>query len=354
MAAEEYPSGLCNVPWISGWRLAAFLVGTVVMVAVVSSLYEFWLEGLLYRLFRWPYDDTVGDHIRFVAQATALVGVAIIGPATLLFRSVDQLSRSTMYLKLALQVAQKEEVAAQAANVAKSRFLANMSHELRTPLNAIIGFADLMGCESFGPLLPRYRGYAGDIAKAGLHLLHVINDVLDISKADVTALPLYISDVDLGEVLTEVQVLTAGLAESAMVALRVQQVRNHDPMFVRADRVRLKQALINLVSNGIKFNNLGGSVSVRTFTEASRTCVEIRDTGIGMASDQIYRAFQPFVQLDAGHSRKYEGTGLGLSLTKMLIEAMKGSIIVESELEVGSCITITLPTVVLADLTRAA
>jgi len=192
-----------------------------------------------------------------------------IGPAILLFRSIGQLGHAHKKLLTALH-------AAESANVAKSQFLANMSHELRTPLNAVIGFADLMGTEPFGPLLPRYKSYAADIRKAGLHLLDVINDVLDISKAETVEFSVHMSDVDLGEVFAEVETLAAGLALDASIALLFETTANSGPIMVSADRIRLKQALLNLVSNGIKFNNAGGSVTVRAFAEAGTVRIEIQ------------------------------------------------------------------------------
>jgi two-component system cell cycle sensor histidine kinase PleC len=322
-------------PWISGWRLVVLFLTTIAIVTTVSSVYEFWLEGPIYVHYGWPYDETLNEKLRYVLQATAYTSVAIIGPAILLFRSIAQLGHAHKNLLTALH-------AAESANVAKSQFLANMSHELRTPLNAVIGFADLMGTEPFGPLLPRYKGYVADIRKAGLHLLEVINDVLDISKTELAEFSVHSSDVDLGEVFAEVETLTAGLALDASIALRFEVDANIGPIVVSADRTRLKQALLNLVSNGIKFNNVGGSVTVRAFVETGAVHIEIQDTGIGMKPGEIAAAFQPFIQLHAGHTRKYEGTGLGLPLTKILIEAMKGSIAVHSAVGVGSRVTITL------------
>jgi signal transduction histidine kinase len=136
--------------------------------------------------------------------------------------------------------------------------------------------------------------------------------------------------------------LARGLAAEACVALRFELESPSGTIMVRGDRVRLKQSLLNLVSNGIKFNRSGGSVMVRAFAEADAVRIEIQDTGIGMRPDQIADAFQPFVQLHTGHARKYEGTGLGLPLTKILIEAMSGSIAVQSEEDVGTCIVVKL------------
>jgi two-component system cell cycle sensor histidine kinase PleC len=338
---------LNTTPWISGWRLVVLFLATIVIATATSLVYELWLQKLLWARYGWVYAGSLAEDLSDVLEANAITGIAVIGPAILLFRSVKRLGRANENLQTALH-------AAQSANVAKSQFLANMSHELRTPLNAVIGFAGLMETEPFGPLLPRYKGYATDIRKAGLHLLDVINDVLDISKAEAVEFSVRVSDVDLGEVFAEVETLAAGLALDASVALRFEMAANSGPVMVSADRIRLKQALLNLVSNGIKFNNAGGSVTVRAFVEAGTIRIEIQDSGIGMKPSEIAAAFQPFIQLHTGHSRKYEGTGLGLPLTKILIEAMKGSIAVHSAVGVGSRITITLSGGASNDVARAA
>src|SRR5476649_1233202 len=133
MATEEKSPASDTTPWISGWRPVALLITTVAMAAIVSSVYEFWLEQPIYVHYGWPYDETLNEKLHYVLQATAYTSVAIIGPAILLFRSIEQLGHAHKNLLTALH-------AAQSANVAKSQFLANMSHELRTPLNAVIGF----------------------------------------------------------------------------------------------------------------------------------------------------------------------------------------------------------------------
>jgi two-component system, cell cycle sensor histidine kinase PleC len=338
---------LNTTPWLSGWRLAVIFSATIVVATATSLVYELWLQKVIWDHYGWLYDEPLAQNLSDVLEANVITGIAIIGPAILLFRSVARLTRANENLQTALHVAQS-------ASVAKSQFLANMSHELRTPLNAVIGFADLMGTEPFGPLLPRYKGYAADIRKAGLHLLDVINDVLDISKAEAVEFSVRMSDVDLGEIFSEVETLAAGLASDASIALSFEITANSGPVMVSADRIRLKQALLNLVSNGIKFNNTGGSVTVRAFVEAGTVRIEIQDTGIGMKPGEITAAFQPFIQLHSGHSRKYEGTGLGLPLTKIFIEAMKGSIAVHSAVGVGSRITITLSGGASNDVARAA
>ncbi len=316
------------------FRLAILLLATVVLAAGISSLYEFWIEKALYAHYHWAYAEGRNEQLHYVIQATIYTAAALIAPAILISGAITRIGRAHDQLRAALQ-------AAETANLAKSRFLANMSHELRTPLNAVIGFSDVMGTQMFGPLLPRYQDYAADIRKAGLHLLNIINDVLDISKAEAAEFRVQLSDASLGAIFAEVEMLASGLAAKAGVNLRFEGPDGN--IMVRADRIRLTQSLLNLVSNGIKFNRPGGRVNVRALAAGGQVRIEVQDTGIGMNQDEIARAFQPFVQLNSGYGRRFEGTGLGLPLTKMLVEAMNGALDIESRSGLGTRITISLP-----------
>ena len=332
-------------PRVRRLRLSILLVATVLLTAGISSLYQFWIAPPLYAHYHWAYDQNPGGQWRHVIQATVYTAIALIMPGVVMFAAISRIDRAHSQLREALD-------AAQVANMAKSRFLANMSHELRTPLNAVIGFSDVMGSEMFGPLLPRYKDYTTDIRNAGVHLLNIINDVLDISKAETAEFRVNLADVNLGAIFADVEIMAAGLAEQAMVSL------NFDPpaatMLVRADRIRLTQSLLNLVSNGIKFNKVGGQVMVQATVQGEQVHIDVRDTGIGMAPGEIAQAFQPFVQLNTGYARRFEGTGLGLPLTRMLVEAMKGTLQVESETGVGTHITLRLPLAAAAQVANAA
>jgi two-component system cell cycle sensor histidine kinase PleC len=347
VTAEDKAPSWNTSSWSSGWRLVALFFATILMATAAALIYEFWLQPSFFSNIRGIYSENLAERLTDVLETAIITAIAISGPAVLLFRGAERLRRASEKLRLAFD-------AAESANIAKSQFLANMSHELRTPLNAVIGFAGFMETQPFGPLLPRYRGYAVDIKTAGLHLLNVINDVLDISKAEAAKLTVHMADVDLGGIFAEVEMLAAGFAADAAIALHFEMPGNSGRIMVKADDVRLKQALLNLVSNGIKFNRTGGQVTVRAFTGAGTVRIEVQDSGIGMKPDEIAEAFQPFVQLHTGHSRKYEGTGLGLPLTKLLIEAMQGSIAVVSEVGVGSRVTVTLAGGVAAGVAQAA
>ena len=236
------------------------------------------------------------------------------------------------------QVAQE---AAEASNRVKSEFLANMSHELRTPLNAIIGFSDIIGGEMFGPGDPRYRNYAQDIHGAGKHLLSLINDILDLSKAEAGKMELRAEPQDMEELVKECARLVRGRAEEHDLRLRVSLA----PLpTVTIDRLRVKQVFLNLLSNAIKFTPAGGMVSVEAEQDmAGGVTVRVRDTGIGMAPEMIAAAFEPFRQIDSKLARASEGTGLGLPLVRTLVELHGGNVTMESAPNEGTCVSVVFP-----------
>ncbi|MGQ3073614.1 MAG: ATP-binding protein [Ferrovibrionaceae bacterium] len=233
--------------------------------------------------------------------------------------------------------------AAEAANRAKSTFLANMSHELRTPLSAIIGFSDVMIQGVMGPVTPaRYREYIGDIHASARHLLSLIQDILDLAKAESGRAGVREEEVDLAELATGVLRMLGPRAEEGQVMLR------HDwpPALprVRGESRKLRQILINLLSNAVKFTPAGGEVHVEIRrAEGAGIEIVIADTGVGMSSTEIPRAFESFVQLESGLARAAEGTGLGLPLTRALIEQHDGTIGISSEPGRGTTVTVRLP-----------
>jgi signal transduction histidine kinase len=232
---------------------------------------------------------------------------------------------------------------AQAANRAKSEFLANMSHELRTPLNAIIGFSEIMERELHGALgSDRYNDYARDIHQSGRHLLEIINDILDIAKVEAGKLELRQNQIRVADLFATCSRLMDERATSAGVALHVE-MPDDVPVLV-ADDTRLRQILLNLLSNAIKFTPSGGSVVMRADIAADGQCeLHVTDTGIGMTEQEISHAMQPFTQIDNSLSRRFEGTGLGLPLTKALVELHSGELKLRSERGVGTTASILLP-----------
>ncbi|MES2471548.1 MAG: ATP-binding protein [Pseudomonadota bacterium] len=232
---------------------------------------------------------------------------------------------------------------AEKANRTKSEFLANMSHELRTPLNAIIGFSEMIKAEVYGPGLPRYRNYAIDIHGAGRHLLSLINDILDLSKAEAGRLDLHPEPVELADLIEECTQLMS--PRSAQKDLRITlDIAPLPPLLI--DRLRTKQILLNLLSNAIKFTPDAGTITIEAGRDASGGVVIcVSDTGIGIAPDMIALAFEPFRQIDSTLARESEGTGLGLSLVKKLIELHGGEVTLESTVDVGTNVFVSFPAV---------
>jgi signal transduction histidine kinase len=228
------------------------------------------------------------------------------------------------------------------ANRAKSDFLASMSHELRTPLNAIIGYAEMMQQELYGPVAPqRYAGYIDDIWSSGGHLLRLINDILDLAKIEAGKRELTIAPVKLSEVAADAMRLVEPIAQRAHVSMMFDG--KHDAT-VRADERAVKQVLINLLSNAVKFSRPGGIAVVFVEVQANdRVAFGVKDTGVGMTSEDQQRALEPFAQAGAGETVEGHGTGLGLPIVKGLIEAHQGSLRIESTRGVGSKIWVEFP-----------
>lgn len=256
--------------------------------------------------------------------------------------TVEQLEASQEKLSL---LARKYEIAmtrAEAANQAKSEFLANMSHELRTPLNAINGFSEIMAGEMFGPLGDaRYKGYAADILKSGQHLLSLINDILDMAKIEAGKMTLHYEPVSLTELCEEAIRLMRGKAEESGLTLILTAAPLPE---IEADYRGLKQVMLNLISNAVKFTPEGGEITVSVERQGTgRVRIAVADTGIGIAAEDLARLANPFEQVEGQHSKTTQGTGLGLSLTKALIELHHGHMTMESEPGVGTTVSFDIP-----------
>lgn len=228
------------------------------------------------------------------------------------------------------------------ATLAKSRFLANMSHELRTPLNAIIGLAEMLAEDAEAQALKEFREPLDRILRAGRHLLELINDVLDLSKIEAGRLDLHEEEIDLAALVADLAGASQPLADRNGNRLVVERPAGLGSM--RADQTRLRQIILNLLSNACKFTE-GGTVTLAVARDAEEGWVRFRvsDTGIGMTRDQLGRLFQEFTQADSSTTRKYGGTGLGLAISQRLAALMGGTIAVESEPGVGTSFTVRLP-----------
>jgi signal transduction histidine kinase len=232
---------------------------------------------------------------------------------------------------------------AEAANRAKGDFLANMSHELRTPLNAIIGFSEVISNELFGPIAnEKYLEYIKDIHTSSLHLLSIINDVLDMSKIEAGKVELAKEVVQIENVMKEVMRMVHERARSRDIELTAQL--SDENVEIWADERSMKQIFLNLLSNAIKFSTEGGQIYVRIVADQSDIAVlEIEDHGIGMSEEDQERALQPFGQAKPVTTRNYGGTGLGLPITKGLVEAHGGTLTIDSRAGYGTLVRIVLP-----------
>jgi PAS domain S-box-containing protein len=231
---------------------------------------------------------------------------------------------------------------AEKSNEAKSIFLANMSHELRTPLNAILGFSELLSQELFGPLGdPRYVEFAADIHESGRHLLDIIGNILDLAKIESGQMTLDERVVEIGEVMLGSERLVSESARQRNLVLDI--LPPGEAVTLTADPTRLKQILLNLLANAIKFTPEGGSVTLTAGRDGDALWLKVADTGIGIAPENLARVMQPFQQVDNSFSRQYEGAGLGLPLTQSLVDLHGGTLAIDSTLGEGTAVTVRLP-----------
>jgi signal transduction histidine kinase len=253
--------------------------------------------------------------------------------------------------KRAEEKLQKAKKAAEYANVAKSEFLAGMSHEIRTPLNHIIGFTELVVDKTFGELNAEQEEYLNHVLDGGRHLLSLVNDILDLAKVEAGKLELELSDFNLKMLLENsfVMVKEKAMKHRIQLSTEIDEISET----IKADERKLKQIIYNLISNAIKFTPDGGSITLAAKTDTQypipgidKNFIEIsaKDTGIGIKLEDLDRIFNPFEQVESSESRRYQGTGLGLSLTKRLVELHGGRIWAESEGEnKGSTFRFVIP-----------
>jgi signal transduction histidine kinase len=248
----------------------------------------------------------------------------------------SQIDASRRELEERVQDARRAREEAEAANRAKSDFLAVMSHELRTPLNAISGYAQLLELGIHGPVTEAQRDALRRIERSQAHLLSLITDVLNFAKIDAGQIDLDLTEVSVDQVMSELEAIVA-----PQVQAKNQQLRMHDcdaGLSVRADRDKLRQVLLNLVSNAVKFTPEGGRIAVECAAPGDAVELRVRDTGIGIPEDRFRSIFEPFVQAGRALNRTHEGVGLGLAISRDLARAMGGDVTVASEMGQGRCL----------------
>jgi signal transduction histidine kinase len=278
----------------------------------------------------------IGDGVGLLVTLTGLLlATAVLISAHRLEKTADALTERGRELEIA-------RLEAEGANRIKSVFLANMSHELRTPLNAVIGFSEIMRDARFGPMDSRYREYSGDIHASGVHLLSVVNQILDLAKIEAGQMTLGDDEIELSVLAASCLTLVREKAKAGGVTLVLEM--SADLPLLRADETRMRQILVNLLSNAVKFTRYGGSVTLGARVDPKLGLeISVADTGIGMTEREVAIALLPFRQVESSLSSRYQGTGLGLPLAKALVEQHGGAMTLESSPGVGTTVRIQLP-----------
>ena len=280
-------------------------------------------------------------------------------------------ARDVTELKLFERTLQQKNAELEDASRMKSEFLANMSHELRTPLNAIIGFSEVLRDGLMGELTDQQRGFIGDIFSSGKHLLSLINDILDLSKVEAGKMTLDLEPVPVASLFANSLSIVREKAAARHIRLELEVAE--DLGSIQADARKVKQIVYNLLANAVKFTGEGGQVTLRAGRVpraavgqlsgvwrgrcfpladsefADYLMISVTDSGIGISPEGLERLFKPFSQIDSGLARRFEGTGLGLAMVKLLAELHGGAVAVESEVDQGSCFTVWLPLRTLED-----
>jgi len=334
-----------NSMYYAGLIIVIFYSSTYAPIRFWLSFCGIWALFLAYTsvtLIYLPEDGRALINNFFFLGASSII-------ATMVSWQQEHTRRRQFAMKLDLHEEKERAVylnrQAQAANRAKGEFLAMMSHELRTPLNAIIGFSEIIRREMFGGLGPegtRYQSYAEDINKSGSHLLGIINDVLDLSKAESGKLELHEGWWNLNTIVEDGSRLLRDQAASRSVQLSIRLPE--EQIAVHGDDRLLRQAVINITSNAVKFTHGGGTVEV-TLERSSDGGVDIRvsDNGIGIASEDVEKILEPFVQVESAMNRHAGGTGLGLPLVKNIMNLHDSDIEIDSHLGIGTTVSLPLP-----------
>jgi signal transduction histidine kinase len=341
-------------------ELRGYTIGAVIFTLAICSMHFTGMSAVSFR-----YDPLIPPTSGLLAPDTLAVAIAAIavlilglgmviavvdhhlaqraaGEATRLRSYIVELEATKTELEESLRDRAVALTKADAASKSKSAFLAAMSHELRTPLNAIIGFSEVMTMQAFGSVGDsRYQNYVRDIHKSGKHLLALINDILDLSRLDAGKAELHEEPVQIGPLVADCLRMVERQAHDAGLAL-TQDVASGLPRLL-ADERRIKQVLINLLTNAIKFTPRAGQVTVMARQDPDGIRISVDDTGIGIAPEDLSRVFENFSQIDSTIARRHEGAGLGLPLARQLMELHGGKLTLESVVSTGTAATMILP-----------
>jgi signal transduction histidine kinase len=332
-----------NSLYYAGLIMVVIYGSSLVRLRFVNSVFISLLLVALYQIVSTlinpiPFKDYLNNNF-FLVMATAVGLFSAYIQEMYIRRSY----KSQKVIEAKNEAANLLLIEADKANKAKSEFLANMSHELRTPLNAIIGFSDILKRQLFGNLGdPRYSEYVSDINDSGNHLLAIINDILDLAKAEAGKLNLQEEDIDLVRCLDDAMRMCRGRAVTAGVNLNF--VNASESIYAHVDERLIRQIVLNLLTNAIKFTTEGGKVTLSVVAEPGHDIViQVQDTGIGIAQEDIARVIRPFEQIETVLSRSHGGTGLGLPLTSKLTELHGGTFDIQSQVGKGTTVIVRLP-----------